>query len=154
METLEFTCDINAPLEKVWAFHNSVETLFKLTPPGKHARLLDPPEPMREGVIYRIRVRQFGIIPITMHSLIHEYTPPTGFVDIQLPGKGPFKSWEHRHQFTAVTPTCTRLTDHVTYEVPLGVFGSVANALFVRRDLQAMFAYRHAVTRKELEGSG
>ncbi len=100
-----------------------METLFKLTPPARRARLLDPPEPMREGVIYRIQVRQFGVIPITMHSLICEITPPTGFVDIQLPGKGPFKSWEHRHRFTDLTPICTRLTDHVTYELPLGRSG-------------------------------
>lgn len=151
MPILEFVCDINAPLETVWEFHNSVDTLFKLTPPEKHARLLDPPEPMRAGVIYRIQVRQFGIVPITMHSLIREYTPSTGFVDIQLPGKGPFKSWEHRHTFTALSPACTRLTDHITYDIPLGVLGSIANSLFVRRDLEAMFAYRHAVTRRELE---
>ena len=151
MPILEFTCDVNASLEQVWEFHNSVDTLFKLTPPAKHARLLDPPEPMRAGVIYRIQVRQFGIVPITMHSLIREYTPPSGFVDIQLPGKGPFKSWEHRHSFTALSPVCTRLTDHITYEIPLGVLGNIANSLFVRRDLESMFAYRHAVTRRELE---
>ena len=82
MPTMEFVCELNAPLERVWAFHNTVESLFKLTPPDKHARLLGAPEPMRAGVIYRIQIRQFGIIPLTMHSLIRDYTPPDGFVDI------------------------------------------------------------------------
>ena len=153
MPTLEFVCDLEAPLERVWAFHNTIDTLFKLTPPDKHARLLDPPAPMRAGVIYRIQVKQFGIVPITMHSIIRDYTPPTGFVDIQAPGKGPFKAWQHQHRFEALSPDRTRLTDTVTYEMPLGPLGTLANALFVRHDIEKMFAYRHAVTRRELENN-
>ena len=151
MPTLEFVCDLNAPLERVWAFHNTVETLFKLTPPDKHARLLGNAEPMRAGVIYRIQVRQFGIVPVTMQSLIREYAPPDGFVDVQVPGKGPFKSWEHQHRFTALSPDRTRLTDHITYEMPFGPLGALADRLFVRRDIEKMFAYRHEVTRREVE---
>jgi ligand-binding SRPBCC domain-containing protein len=107
---------------------------------------------MRTGVVYRIQVRQFGIIPVTMQSLIRDYTPPNSFVDVQVPGKGPFKSWEHQHRFTALSPDCTRLTDHITYEMPFGLFGALADRLFVRRDIAKMFAYRHKVTRREVEG--
>ena len=151
MPTMQFTCDINAPIDRVWAFHNTVESLFKLTPPDKHARLVGVPEPMCAGVIYRIQIRLFGMVPLTMHSLIREYTPPNGFVDIQLPGKGPFKSWEHQHRLTAISPDCTRLVDHLTYTLPLGPLGLLANALFARRDIEKMFAYRHMVTKREVE---
>jgi ligand-binding SRPBCC domain-containing protein len=151
MPTLEFVCELNAPLERVWEFHNSVETLFKLTPPEKHARLEGTPEPMRPGVIYHIRVRQFGILPIRMQSKIVEYTPPNGFVDVQVTGKGPFKSWTHRHRFIAVSAGRTRLIDHVAYELPFGPLGALADGLLVRRDIQRMFAYRHRVTREALE---
>ncbi len=151
MPTLEFVCELQASLERVWAFHNTIDTLFKLTPPDKHACLLDPPAPMRAGVVYRIQVKQFGVIPITMHSIIRDYTPPSGFVDIQAPGKGPFKAWTHQHKFEALAPDRTRLTDTVTYEMPFGPLGTVANALFVRHDIEKMFAFRHDVTRRELE---
>ncbi len=151
MPDLTFTCDLNAPLAKVWAFHATVETLFQLTPPDKHAHLEGAAEPMRAGVVYHIRVRQYGLIPIRMQSEIVEYTPPAGFVDIQVPGKGPFKAWRHQHQFTALSEDCTRLTDHVTYEMPLGPLGWLADKLVVRRDIEKMFAYRHRVTRAALE---
>jgi ligand-binding SRPBCC domain-containing protein len=154
MPTLEFVCELNVPLERVWEFHNDVATLFKLTPPEKHAKLEGTPEPMRAGVVYRILVRQFGILPVRMQSKIVEYTPPNGFVDIQVPGKGPFKSWTHRHQFAALPGGHTCLTDHVTYELPFGPLGALVDGLIVRRDIDRMFAYRHRATRDALEGTG
>ncbi len=151
MPNIEFACELNAPQERVWAFHNTVETLFKLTPPEFHARLEGRPEPMRAGVVYRIRVKQFGLVPIRMVSEIVEYTPPTGFVDVQAPHGGPFKSWTHRHHFEALPGGRTRLTDQVRYELPLGPLGALADRLFVRRSLERMFRYRHRVTRETLE---
>jgi len=151
MPILTYMCEIEAPLQQVWEFHNNVESLFVLTPPDKHAKLEGAAEPMRVGVVYHIKVRQFGIIPIQMHSKITDYTPPTGFDDIQV--KGPFAAWKHQHRFTALSDTRTRLTDTVTYSVPFGFLGRIADALFVRRDLDKMFAYRHKVTRQMLEKS-
>jgi ligand-binding SRPBCC domain-containing protein len=86
-----------------------------------------------------------------MHSKIVEYTPPTGFVDIQVPGKGPFKAWTHRHEFTELPDGRTRLTDHVTYIMPFGPLGALVDKAIVRRDIEKMFAYRHRVTREALE---
>lgn len=151
MPILNFTLDLNAPLEKVWTFHDTVETLFKLTPPDKHASLDGTPEPMRAGVIYKIRVRQFGLIPIRMDSEIFLYEPPHRFADRQL--RGPFKSWTHEHSFTALDANRTRLTDHVEYELPLGPLGWLADDLFIRRDIIKMFAYRHNITRDSLSGA-
>ncbi len=151
MPILTYTCEIEAPLQRVWEFHNNVESLFILTPPDKHAKLVGAAEPMRAGVVYHIKVRQFGIIPIEMHSQITVYSPPDGFEDVQ--AKGPFAAWKHEHRFIALSDTRTRLVDTVTYSVPLGFLGRIADALFVHRDLDKMFAYRHKVTRQMLEKS-
>jgi len=36
----------------------------------------------------------------------------------------------------------TRILDEVEYELPMGVLGTLGNALFVRRQMEATFAYR------------
>ena len=66
------------------------------------------------------------------------------FVDVQ--EKGPFAAWRHEHLFAD-----GRLVDRLAYEVPLATFGGrLVDAALVRPDLERMFAYRHAVTRKAL----
>jgi ligand-binding SRPBCC domain-containing protein len=45
------------------------------------------------------------------------------------------------------------MLDRVTYRVPLGPIGWIADVAFVRRHLTEMFRYRHEQTRKILEVS-
>lgn len=149
MPTVEYVCDLDAPLERVWRFYDTIETLFKLTPPGVHARLEGDPEPMRVGVIYSLRLRRFGL-PLRWEARIIAYDPPRLFVDEQVPGKGPFRAWQHQHLFQALAAERTRLTDRITYELPFGPLGWLADRLFVRRELDRMFAYRHRITRESL----
>lgn len=150
MPEVEFTCELEAPLERVWQFHNAVELLLELTPPDTQVTLEGDVEPMDAGVVYVLRIRRSGIT-LRWETRIVEYDPPNGFTDRQVAGKGPFAYWQHQHQFTALSPTRTRLVDHVTYVVPFGVLGSIVDALFVRREINKLFAFRHQVTRAELE---
>ena len=48
----------------------------------------------------------------------------------------------------------TRLTDHVDYRLPLGVFGSLADRLLVRHLLERTFAFRQRRSRELLERAG
>jgi ligand-binding SRPBCC domain-containing protein len=68
------------------------------------------------------------------------------FADVQ--DKGPFKSWHHRHEFRAerregVAGTLAR--DVIEYEVGFGFLGAIADALFVRRQMESTFAHRQQV---------
>lgn len=150
MPTLEFICDLDAPLEKVWAFYDDIGALFKLTPPEVKARLDGEPVPMRVGVVYHLIFVRFGV---TVHwdAEIVAYQPPRFFRDRQVDGKGPFTAWTHMHSFDPLPGDRTRLTDHVHYHLPFGPLGRIADLLFVRRELNKMFAYRHKVTRETLE---
>lgn len=153
MPTLEFTVELDAPLKEVWDFHDTIETLFRLTPPDTQIRLEGEPEPMCVGVVYKLRMRRWGIVPLAWDAEIMVYEPPCRFVDRQIPGKGPFRFWEHQHEFTAISRSRTRLTDRVAYEMPFGWLGKLADGIFVRRDIERMFAHRHRVTREALTGS-
>jgi ligand-binding SRPBCC domain-containing protein len=148
--TVEYVCDLDAPLERVWAFYDDIASLFKLTPPENHARLEGEPAPMRVGVVYHLIVKRFGV-PIHWDAEIVAYDPPRLFRDRQVDGKGPFHSWTHTHTFEALPNARTRMIDHVEYEAPFGPFGKIANLLFIRRELDAMFAYRQKITRENVE---
>jgi len=47
----------------------------------------------------------------------------------------------HTHRLVEVDGG-TRMTDEIIYQVPFGIFGSIAHVLFVRRTLKRIFNYR------------
>ena len=153
MPRLEFVLELDAPLEAVWQFHNNIETLFVLTPPHTKARLVGEARPMAVGVVFRLKMRRMGVpLPIWDAEIV-EFTPPYGFVDRQVSGRGPFRAWRHEHRFEAISGDRTRIRDTIVYELPFGVFGRIADRLFLRRDLEQLFAFRHKKTRELLTAS-
>jgi ligand-binding SRPBCC domain-containing protein len=71
------------------------------------------------------------------------------FVDEQR--YGPYSLWHHQHHFRPV-PEGVEMTDIVHYRIPLGPLGNLANTLFVRRKLDALFDYRRNIIPKLLLG--
>lgn len=126
------------PLEEVFSFFAEASNLALLTPPSMHFRLITAqPVQMRDGTLIEYRLRVRGV-PIRWVSRIEDWAENRGFADRQL--KGPYRHWFHRHEFEA-TGEGTRIIDRVEYALPLGVLGLLALPL-VRRDLDAIFAYR------------
>ena len=76
---------------------------------------------------------------------IAEVDPPRAIVDVAL--AGPFRAWRHEHLFTVAGDGRTLLTDRVTYTLPFGGLGRLADRLVVRRMLTRAFRERHARTR-------
>lgn len=149
MPTLEYTLDVDTPVEKVWEFYSSVESLLKVTPPTTKVKLEGAPGEMYEGARFTLIVQQPPIfVPLRWETIITTYSPPRLFVDEQ--GRGPFAYWKHEHHFDPLSNGGTRLRDVVTYRAPFGPLGTIANFLFIRRQLDSMFAYRHEVTLREL----
>ena len=138
---------IDAPVEAVWEFHQSVEALKALTPPGRRVEVLSEDTAVRDGAIHRLKVRQFGI-PLIWEAEISEVDPPNGFTDTAR--ASPFRVWKHRHAFIA-EGSKTRLKDTVEYEAPFGFLGRIADKLFISRDIDRLFAFRHRATQQSLE---
>jgi ligand-binding SRPBCC domain-containing protein len=74
-------------------------------------------------------------------SRITEYAEGEHFADEML--SGPYRRWYHHHHFRAV-PGGVEISDSVEYQMPFGVLGRLAHALFVRRQLETIFTYREA----------
>jgi ligand-binding SRPBCC domain-containing protein len=150
MPRLEFAAEIVAPLETVWSFYNMVDCLPKITPPQTKVRIDNKPDTLIEGTRFTLVLRQPPIfIPLRWETIITAHEPPYRFVDEQ--GKGPFALWHHEHLFERLSRDRTLLRDIVTYKAPFGPIGNLADALFIRHQLNAMFRYRHQQTRRLLE---
>lgn len=57
-----------------------------------------------------------------------------------------------RHRMIPQGSHACVLEDMIEYELPLGTIGRLFGGPFVRRKLQRLFTYRHAVTRRAFEG--
>jgi ligand-binding SRPBCC domain-containing protein len=126
----------------VFAFFSDAANLERLTPPSLRFEILTPtPIPMKAGTVIDYRLRLFAV-PFRWRTLIERFEAPTSFVDVQT--EGPYRLWRHTHSFTEV-PGGTAIADRVEYELPLGRLGVLARALFVRRQLDAIFRHRRAV---------
>jgi len=121
--------------------------LERLTPPWLGFEILTPGplEIARESLIdYRIRLHG---IPIRWRTRISVWEPNKRFVDEQV--RGPYAMWRHEHRFeetvTQLGDPAVRMTDDVAYALGWGWAGRLAHRVFVRRDLEKIFAYRERV---------
>ncbi len=139
---------VRAPLEEVFDFFSQARNLEALTPSWLRFHVLTPePIVMHGGQVIEYRLRLRGV-PLRWVSLIEEWDPGRMFVDRQL--SGPYRLWHHTHEF-ASHPDGTLVRDRVRYQIPLGPLGALAHALFVRRDLERVFDFRHAAVTRLLE---
>lgn len=152
MPTFRTECRVEAPLERVWAFYDDLDSLGKITPPGIRMEVLYAERPIRAGSTILFRVKQHPLAPAYVwEALIVRHEPPHCFVDRMV--RGPFKRFVHTHRFEALGVKATRLVDEVDYAAPLGPLGWIADRTVIPGQLRAMFAHRHRVTKTLLESS-
>ena len=145
MKTARFTAvqDLRASRDQVFAFFADPANLQALTPPWLAFEILTPtPLPRGEGAVFEYRLRVRGL-PLRWRTLIETYVPGEVFADRQL--AGPYALWHHTHRFEDLPGGGTRMTDDVHYRVGWGPLGSLVHALWIRRDIERIFAYRRQV---------
>ena len=156
---LEFEQWVPFPLERVFVFFSNPENLPRIMPAASGTRLIGlnrmpapSASPAISGgkaagvgttIVTSFRVLPFLPVRAQWIARITEFEWNRYFADVQ--ATGPFKSWHHRHEFEAAIQQGTGGTlirDVIDYEVGLGFIGSMANALFVRRQIAGVFAER------------
>jgi uncharacterized protein YbjT (DUF2867 family)/ligand-binding SRPBCC domain-containing protein len=149
--TLRSKLFVPRPLDETFEFFARPENLGRITPDSMGFDLRSLDREMRDGLEIEYRIKPVLGIAMTWRSRIQTYDPPRSFEDIQT--KGPYKSWRHRHEFTAVDGG-TLVEDEVTYQLPVGLLGNLANRLVVRHELEWIFNYRSAAIAAILEPAG
>ena len=121
---------------QIFDFFADAYNLQALTPDWLKFKILTPkPIQLRVGALIDYRLRIHGL-PVRWQTEITAWEPPHRFVDEQK--RGPYRRWIHEHHFTPQNDGAL-CTDHVRYAVR---GGELVHRLFVRRDVEKIFAYR------------
>jgi len=136
---LERTQLVPGDLEDVFAFFESPRNLEEITPPWLRFEVsATTDDVMRLGTVIDYRL-SWQRMPMRWRSRISEHEPGRLFADEML--RGPYRRWYHRHLFTPVEGGI-EMVDVVDYELPLGRLGTLAHAMVIRSQLEAIFDYR------------
>lgn len=143
MAFYSITTHQNVPisLEEAWDFFSSPKNLAEITPDhlGFKITSKDVREKMYPGQIITYKVKPLLGIPLPWMTEITHVKDKEYFVDEQR--FGPYALWHHKHFFKEIEGG-VEMIDKVDYKLPLGFLGSIAHALFVKKQLQGIFNYR------------
>lgn len=135
------TQKLPATLNEVWDFISSPANLKEITP--KHMGFIitgnTGKEKMYPGMIIIYKVSPVLGIKLNWVTEITHVRELEYFVDEQR--VGPYSMWHHQHKIEPIEGGVL-MTDIVTYQPPLGIFGALANKMFIRNQLKQIFDYR------------
>jgi ligand-binding SRPBCC domain-containing protein len=126
-------------LDEIFNFFSRAENLDQVTPDDLDFSILTPmPINMKVGTLidYRIKLMK---VPFFWRTMISDWEPPYRFVDQQL--EGPYVFWHHEHTFEQ-RDGYVLMTDRVHYLSPGWIFEPLVDSLFVRPQLNKMWAFR------------
>lgn len=156
------SCRVPVTREQLFGYHEAPGALERLIPPWENMRLESSDRSLAPGSRVVLRTN-LGPIPLRWVAVHGDYDPPRRFEDTQL--SGPFAHWHHVHRFEQAGPlespsppsasgfgpeSESELFDEVDYRLPGGWIGNAVAGGWVRRQLDAMFRYRHRVTHDDL----
>lgn len=143
----EWITTIPRPLAEVWDFFSRPENLNELTPAEVSFEILSPVTgvEMYPGMIIQYRVSPFLGIKLDWVTEITQIRDQEFFIDDQR--TGPYALWHHQHHFREVDGG-TEMKDILHYQVPFGPIGSIANWLFVERQVDQIFYFREKAIRE------
>ena len=144
VHTLYVTQDLNASREEAWNFLSQPNNLSEITPPEMGFTVTSPVQPpdMYAGQVITYKVSPFKGIRTHWVTEITHVKEGVYFVDEQR--FGPYRFWHHKH-FIGEGGSGVRMTDEVTYKLPMGFIGRIANRLIIRKRLRKIFEYRQKV---------
>lgn len=142
MYSLKRQQQIFAPMQNVWDFFSSANNLAVLTPPYMHFTILtdDLPAHIYPGQIITYKISPILGLRLFWMTEITHVDKYALFVDEQR--TGPYKIWHHEHHFLRQADHIL-MTDIVYYKLPGLFIGTLAHKLFLHKQLEGIFDYRH-----------
>jgi len=139
--TLYASQELPLGLEEAWDFFSSPENLLKITPSHMGFKLTSKQEnKVYPGQIISYNIRLLPGITSNWVTEITHVIPLNYFIDEQR--IGPYSMWHHEHSFQVLPNGNTLIKDKISYKIPFGLFGHMAQALFIKKQLTSVFEYR------------
>lgn len=147
--TLKANQKLKIDKNQAWEFFSNPVNLKTITPSHLGFNIInDLPEKMYPGMLICYKLSPIKGIKVTWVTEITQVNEPNFFIDNQR--FGPYTMWHHQHFFKEIEGG-VEMDDIIHYVVPYGILGRFANWLFVKRQLNDIFAYRKKVL-KEIFG--
>jgi uncharacterized protein len=155
MPLIHHETSVAAPLAQIWLFFTDpVKNLPRISPPSDAVVIESADLPIKEGSKVVVAGKDPFGRRVRWESRIQQLTPPHAvvfgmearFVDVQL--SGPFRAWQHAHEFEAIDSKNTRVIDRITYQPPAGLLGVLADWLLIRWRLRSTLKYRARMLRE------
>ena len=129
-------------LAEAWDFFSSPLNLKKITPKEMNFVVtsdITTATKMYEGMLITYTITPLLGIKMNWMTEITHVSEGDYFVDEQR--FGPYALWHHEHHFKVIKGG-VEMTDKLTYGIPFGIFGRLANSLFVGKKVKEIFDYR------------
>jgi ligand-binding SRPBCC domain-containing protein len=140
MVQLEFTQKLSVSQQQAWDFFSSPKNLNAITPPEMNFKILSTvPEKMYEGLLIHYRISPIAGISFQWLTEITHIEYGSYFVDEQR--IGPYKLWHHEHHFKPLK-NGVEMTDLLSYEIGMGLLGSIAGTMYIHQQVKRIFQYR------------
>ncbi len=141
---MTFRLPLPCTAAQAFEWHERDGAFERLSPPWRSVRVVERSGGIRDGA--RVTL-DLGPPAGRWRLEHHDYVAGREFHDRQL--SGPFAAYAHAHRFHD-TPQGGVLEDTIEWRLPGGALGALGDGL-VRDEFARLFAWRHAVTRADLE---
>lgn len=140
MRKFEFFQFVPAGMEVVWDFFSSPSNLSRITPPGMGFQITSSvKKEMYPGMFISYKVSPISGLKLNWLTEITQVNKYNFFIDEQR--MGPYRLWHHEHHFREVDGG-VEMRDILYYSVPFGIFGRLADRVFVNNKVKQIFSFR------------
>lgn len=149
--TLETEQELNISLAKAWNYFSSPENLAKITPPKMGFNITSKVDKKAyQGQIITYKVSPVPFIKTNWVTEITQVKEQEFFIDEQR--FGPYAMWHHEHWFEELANGNTLMKDKISYKIPFGFLGHIAQTIFIKKQLKTIFEYRFITLEKMFNG--
>lgn len=149
--TLETQQELKMSLDKAWDYFSSPENLAKITPPKMGFNITSKVDKkVYPGQIITYKVSPIANIKTNWVTEITQVSSKEFFIDEQR--FGPYAMWHHEHWFEELPNGNTLIKDKISYKMPFGFLGHLAQNIFIKKQLKTIFNYRFTILEQLFNG--
>jgi ligand-binding SRPBCC domain-containing protein len=109
-------------------------------PPDIELELTSVPIDLKKGSEYEFKITRFGL---SYAFTVNIEACEPGQLIVERAQFSFFEEWVNTTRFEEHSESSTLLTNIIDYQLPLGILGTLADDLFVRKDLLRILQFSH-----------